>query len=66
MLILTLKFGTIGLGFNVHPEMAAFEPGQGRCDFATTSVAMATLRIARERERRPWLKDAVYGWAFSS
>jgi hypothetical protein len=50
----------------IHPEIVAFGLGQGRSDFATASVAMATLRIAKERERQPGPKDAIYGWAFNS
>ena len=45
---------------NVHPEMTVFGPGQGRSDFASAGEAMATLRIAKERERRPGQKDSAY------
>jgi hypothetical protein len=40
--------------------MVDFGSGQGRNDFETAGVAVATSRISKERERSPGVKDAFY------
>ena len=41
--------------------MVDLGPGQGRSDFVTGGVAVATVEDYKEREHRPGPKDAVRG-----
>jgi hypothetical protein len=45
--------------FNGHWEMGDFGSGQGRSDFETGGVGMATSRNSKSRERRHGAKDAI-------
>ena len=53
------------LGQLIHPEIGGFWPRSRPQQFCSRRRSKATSRIAKERERRPGSKDAVYGWAFS-